>query len=205
MAETYRRQSALAALGLEARVGAGTESAGVVLCERSFRAQIVLRGDASKASFLAPVEQVLGAVPPVEAHTTNQHRRNLIIWCGPNEWLMVLPDGRQAKVLADLRAALGNEHHALVDVSHGCGVIGLAGDRAREVLMKGCSLDLHPSRFSAGQVAQSGLARCHVLLHQLDDAPSYDLYVHRSFMRYAWAWLEDASTEYGLTIEAQRD
>ena len=58
-------------------------------------------------------------------------------------------------------------------------------------------------------MAQSRFARCHVLLHQTDDAPAYDLYVQRSFARYLWSWLEDAATEFvrryrGLTVPSPR-
>ena len=200
MPEPYLRQSALAGAGLEARALAAAEGAGVYLCEREFRGQVVLRGDASRAKFGDAVEQVLGVRPPTEAHTANRGRRNLMVWLGPNEWLAVVLDGREGKAIADLREALGDEHHALVDVSHSRGVIGLEGAHAREVLMKGCHLDLHPRSFSAGRAAHAGLARCHVLLHQLDDAPSYDLYIARSFMRYAWSWLEDASAEHGVAV-----
>jgi sarcosine oxidase subunit gamma len=66
--------------------------------------------------------------------------------------------------------------------------------------MKGCSLDLHPRVFNAGDCAQSGLARCHMLLHQINEIPTYDVYVHRSFSHYAWRWLEDAAREYGVSI-----
>jgi sarcosine oxidase subunit gamma len=39
-----------------------------------------------------------------------------------------------------------------------------------------------------------------MLLHQLDDGPSYDIYIHRSFAVYAWSWLSDAAREYGLAV-----
>ncbi|NIO38860.1 MAG: hypothetical protein GTO41_00860, partial [Burkholderiales bacterium] len=38
---------------------------------------------------------------------------------------------------------------------------------------------------------------------QVDEAPSYDIYVHRSFADYLWRWLEDAAQEYGVAIIAQ--
>ena len=38
------------------------------------------------------------------------------------------------------------------------------------------------------------------ILHQTSDAPSFEVYVHRSFADYAWRWLEDAGLEYGVAI-----
>jgi sarcosine oxidase gamma subunit len=39
-------------------------------------------------------------------------------------------------------------------------------------------------------------------VHQITQAPDYDLYVQRSFAEYLWAWLEDAGTEYGVRVTA---
>lgn len=201
-ASEYLRQSALAALGLaaKARVGLARE-AGVVLRERSYRAQLCLRGGPG-VEFDEGVENVLGVRPPIESGSAAGNGDTSLLWLGPDEWLAVFPDERREEVLSALRDALAPLHTAVVDVSHARAIIALAGPHARSVLQKGCHLDLHPSRFGAGNVAQSKFARCHVLLHQTDDAPAYDLYVHRSFARYLWTWLEDAATEYGVSIEA---
>ena len=72
----------------------------------------------------------------------------------------------------------------------------------RDVLRKGTSIDLHPKAFGPGQCAQTGIARCHMLLHQTSDEPAYDIYVHRSFADYLWRWLEDAAREYGVAVES---
>lgn len=68
---------------------------------------------------------------------------------------------------------------------------------AREALAKVCSLDLHPRRFGPGRCAQTLLARCGAILHQLDDAPSYDLLPRRSYAEYLWMLLTDAIAEFG--------
>jgi len=39
-----------------------------------------------------------------------------------------------------------------------------------------------------------------VLIHQVSDAPAYELYVLRSFADYLWRWLEDAAREYGVAV-----
>ena len=84
----------------------------------------------------------------------------------------------------------------------GDGATGINADRtrARDLLAKGCSLDLHPRVFGRGGCAQSHLAKAQVVLHQVSDEPAFDLYVLRSFADYLWAWLEDAAGEYGLAV-----
>jgi sarcosine oxidase gamma subunit len=43
-----------------------------------------------------------------------------------------------------------------------------------------------------------------MLLHQLDDGPCYDIYIHRSFAVYAWNWLSDAAREHGLAVRSKK-
>ena len=82
--------------------------------------------------------------------------------------------------------------------------MSVAGPSAREVLAKGCPLDLHPRSFPPARCAQSLLAKAAVLIHLIDDVPargpSFDVYVARSFAHYLWTWLEDAGREYGVLI-----
>ena len=74
--------------------------------------------------------------------------------------------------------------------------LALSGPRAREVLMKGCRLDLHPRAFTPGTCVQTALAKANVILHQTDDAPSYEITVRNSFSVYLATWLLDAMAEY---------
>ena len=105
-----------------------------------------------------------------------------------------------AGIATALGEALADVHHAVADVSHSRTVMGLEGPLAREVLMKGTNVDLHPRIFAPNNCIQAHLGRCHMLLHQTDAAPRYDIYIHRSFAVYAWNWLSDASREYGLSV-----
>ena len=139
---------------------------------------------------------------PVEANTVSRSDAVTVLWLGPDEWLVVGALGAEPELASNLEQTLRDEHSLVSDVSHSRCIIGLAGDHAREVLMKGCSLDLHPLAFRAGRCAQTALARGHMLLHQVDDSPRYHVYVHRSFADYAFAWLEDAAAEYGVAIGA---
>ena len=202
MTESYLRQSALAHLGLAARVTGAPGEAGVLLCERPFRAQINLRGDVAAKRFRDAVEGVVGVAPPRQPNTTASAGAITAFWLGPDEWLIVAPDDRADKMVEALRAALEKQHTAVTDVSEARTAIGLSGANARDVMMKGCSLDLHPREFGPGRCAQSTLGKAQILLHQLDDGPTYDLYVPRSFAEYLWAWLEDASLEYGMAVVA---
>ena len=195
MVEGYRRRAPLAALA----IGAGApprddaEPVALEIAEAGPRGQLVLRGDAADAAFADAVRATVGVAPPVEPNTVGAGDDARILWLGPDEWLAVFPAGREDALQAALAEALEGVHALVSDVSHSRGVISLAGAGALDVLAAGCSLDLHPSVFGPGRCAQSTLARCHVLIEQRDAAPTFDLYVHRSFMEYAWAWIVDAA------------
>jgi len=200
MPERYQWQSALATLAIEAQARAPAADAGVVLCERRAGTQLVIRGDVSDGEFRSAVSQALGLNLPVTPKTAHRSRGKTLLWLGPDEWLAVMAADDDGKLSAGLGGALADVHHAIADVSHSRAVIGLQGLNARDVLMKGTNVDLHPRAFAPDNCIQAHLGRCHILLHQLDDAPSYDIYVHRSFAVYVWNWLRDAASEYGLAV-----
>ena len=203
MPDPYRARTPLAHLGLAARTGPA-DGAGVVLGERPFRTQAALRGDAGDPAFVAAVERAVGVRPPVVPNTVEGPEDLAVgarlLWLGPDEWLAVSQDGDD-RVTA-LTEALAGLHAAVADVSDGRAVIALSGPNARDVLAKGCPLDFHTSVFGPGRCAQSHLAKAHVLVHQIEPAPLYEIYVHRSFADYLWRWLEDAAEEYGLAVIA---
>jgi sarcosine oxidase subunit gamma len=53
-----------------------------------------------------------------------------------------------------------------------------------------------------GQCAQTGVSRANALLHLVDDAPTFELYVLKSFSDYLWRWLEIVARDFNLAIEA---
>jgi sarcosine oxidase subunit gamma len=81
-------------------------------------------------------------------------------------------------------------------------MLTLAGPRARELLAKGVSLDLHSRLFGPGQCAQTGLAGASIILRQTDERPSFEILVLNSFAEHLWQWLEGAAREYKVAVVA---
>ncbi len=67
-------------------------------------------------------------------------------------------------------------------------IIRLEGEGAREVLMKGCSLDLLSGEYGPGTVRRMHFAEIAALLHVVED-DVFDVYVFRSYADYAWDYL----------------
>ncbi len=179
---------------LDGRAGSRADSA--VIVEHPHLGKIDLRGDPGDTAFMDAVTEAIGATPPVTANTVATAGKNSILWLGPDEWLVVTPEGKQGQAESALRTELEGQHVSIVDTTDARTTIRLHGANARNVLMKGCPLDLHPRAFAPGQCAQSILAKADALIHQLDDAPTYDIYVLCSFSRYLWDWLADAAKEF---------
>jgi len=208
MHDAYLRQSPLAHLHLEARAGEDERIGGatVVISERPHRCQIGLRGDAADPVFAEAVTKVLKVDLPVEPCTTSGDPGSLhALWLGPDEWLVVGRPDQQDKLLPALTKALAHVHAAVWDVSDSRTTIHLTGSNARPLLSKGCAIDLHPREFGPGACVSTHLAKAHVILHQTaydedTDTPAYDIYVHRSFAEYLWAWLQGGGREFVLKV-----
>ncbi len=170
--------------------------------ERPFVSYVNLRGNSDDARFTSAADRVLGVGLPLEPNTVVPGDDLSVLWLGPDEWLVATPPDRQAELPEALREQLRELRAAVTDVSAGQTSIRLRGDHARDVLAKGCSLDLHARAFGPGRCAQTNVAKIMALIWQIDDAPTFDLIVRRSFADYLARWLEDAGQEYRIHVVA---
>ena len=176
---------------------AETRAGDAVLAERADRARLNLRLDPDDAEALTAAGAALGGSLPLSSNAAAATVDGWsVLWLGPDEWLVTGPAAGAGALADALGASLAGKHHALCDVSAMYATLALSGPRAREVLMKGCRLDLHPRAFSAGTCVQTALARAQVILHQTGDGPDYEITVRNSFAHYLASWLLDAIAEY---------
>lgn len=162
-----------------------------------FETLLNVRGRPDDSEFLEAVAGALDVALPLVPNTTARSRENGALWLGPDEWLVVAPDGRAAALEERFCSACGDDPWcSIVDVSHNTTSLVLAGPAARHVLAKGCPLDLHPRVFGPERCAQSLLAGTRILLSVGGAPESFELRVRNSFARYLVAWLTDASREF---------
>lgn len=175
------------------------EAPGVTLAPRPFLGKISLRGDATTTDFTAAVTAVLGLALPRTPNRTARSALATALWLGPDHWLLVTAPGDETALCATLRAGLRSTVAAIVDVSDQLMTLTLGGARARDVLAKGCALDLDARAFPPGRVARTVLARVPVVLHfpKGGDGCGFDLHVEASHAEFLWHWLADAAREYG--------
>lgn len=163
---------------------------------------LTLRGNASNTRLDTAIAEALGIdLPRRVGEVAGVDQKILAL--GPDEWLIVAPDDTRGPLTEKLNRSLAGVHHALVDVSASRAVIEVKGERARDLLAKGMTLDLHPRAFTPPSCAQTLLARIGVLLEQTDGTPTFRLYVRASFAAFLASWLIDAAEEFAGAIRAR--
>ena len=171
----------------------GTQTA---ISERAFLGKLTVRGRIDDPKFAGAIEAAVGGKLPSIPNTTTFAGTSILTWVGPDEWLVFTADGAEQKMLSALREALSGVHSSVVDVSDYYTVLRVTGDRARDVMAKGCPLDLHPSKFQTGSCAGSLYNKATIRLIQMDDTPTYDVMVRWSYAEYLWKHLVKAAEEW---------
>jgi sarcosine oxidase subunit gamma len=149
---------------------------------------IDLRGLSTDKKFMAAVKSLLGVGLPVTPRSSVSWGDIKIVWLSIDQWLILCSRTKALTLLAELRAALAGIHSLAVDVSDMRAVIRMEGDGAREILMKGTSLDLLSEDYTPGTARRMRFAEIAALLHVVED-DVFDIYVFRSSAHYAWEFL----------------
>ena len=166
-----------------ARIAQVTDGA-VVLEHVPFLAQVNLRLDPWLAD-RAPYPL------PVAPNTAWEDGPRAALWLGPDEWVILGPPDAGGEIVAKLDAALDGLHRSVVDVGANRVALEISGPGAREILSKGCAIDLHPRMWSPGMCAQSTLGKAQVILHERADTTG--IAVRTSFANYLVDWFAAAT------------
>ena len=177
-----------------------SQNSRVVLRERAMLGHLILRGGAIVLD--EAVRQVLGFGLPGRPNTLTHDDggERSIQWLSPDEWLLVVPGGEEFALEGKLREVLGNAHYAIVNVSGGQTLIELEGEKARELLMKSTSCDVHPDAFPVGRGVTAVFAKASLILRRPSEE-RWELVLRRSFADYCYRWILDAGEEYGIGVE----
>ncbi len=166
---------------------------GLVFNAMEHLGKLNIRGD---DSLKAAIKAATGCnFPPLENHFEAAGERR-VVWLAPDEYLLLCESGKEKSLQDTLVSTIKTNHFAITDVSDSLSALSLRGAAVRNVLAKGCSLDLHPSKFGAGKCAQSLLAHAGITLVALSD-DAFILICRTSFAPYVHDWLVDAALEYG--------
>ncbi len=188
MPDISQRRSALEAVYQEGSFGNET---GLALFERRPLTLFDIGGDASNDDFLINAETAIGSPLPLTPKSVISEDTRRVFWLSPRRWLAT-DSASDFTVPEFIGGSINN-------VSSGRTIIRLHGPKIRDVLAKGCPLDLHPKIFHFADCAQSRFGSLNILLDHIDDQ-TFDVYVARGFARVLWEELIEASQEYGYQV-----
>lgn len=120
-----------------------------------------------------------------------------LLGIGPRTWLAL---SRAGQLAIRLERVLGPAA-AVTDQSSGYAVLRVSGPKARAMFEKGLAVDVHPGTFSTGDVASTTCAHIGVSVWQIDDAPTYEVALFRSYAASFGHWLKQSAAEFGLGVE----
>lgn len=172
----------------------------IVLRERISQGHLILRGTAAVLNGAA--REVIGLALPncPNGLTQDETGKYSIQWLSPDEWLLILPGGKEFAQEGKLREALGDQHYAIVNVTGGQTLIELEGDKTRELLMKSTPYDVHPDAFPVGKGVTTTFAKSSLILRRPTEQ-RWELVLRRSFADYLYRWILDAGSEYAIGVD----
>jgi methylglutamate dehydrogenase subunit D len=133
------------------------------------------------------IGSVIGVSPP-QGPTRVEGERLALIGTGPCTWLALTetPEPGWSSKLADKLVGVAS----VSDQSGGYVLFRVTGEDARLVLQRGAFIDLHPSVFRTGSAAATVIAHIGVIFWQLDDAPTFEVAIFRSYAFSFRKWLD---------------
>ncbi|WP_427134638.1 sarcosine oxidase subunit gamma [Pseudarthrobacter sp. S9] len=187
---------------LAAAFEAGSVDGTVELGEIPFQTMAGIRVDRGSAAG-ARIASVTGGLPSrcgdVSGGEPGGGEGITVLWLGPSEFLAVAPEDAHDTLGGDLvRAlteALDGAEGQVVDLSANRTTFELSGPRARDVLEKGCPLDLHPRVFRPGMALATEIGNIPAMLLKTGEE-TFRVFPRASFAEFLGRWLLDAMREY---------
>jgi sarcosine oxidase, subunit gamma len=182
---------------LRAAFESGSIAGVVELAELQFLTMVGVRVDPGTEAGMR-ISSVTGGLPPRSGDVRGTGD-TAVLWMGPQEFLVVAPAEAHESLGGDLiqalRSALGDGEGQVVDLSANRTTFELTGPRARALLEKGCSLDLHPRVLKTGTALSTEIGNIPAVLWKTGDE-SYRIFPRASFAYFLGRWLLDAMREY---------
>ena len=126
---------------------------------------------------------------PAKVLSTAPYAEGTALCLGPDEWLLLLPDGSPPPAIAGV--------HALTDVGHRNVGIVVTGQHAATLLQTGCPLDLALAAFPVGKATRTLYETVEIVLWR-EAEDRFHVEVWRSFASYLWDALDLAAGDIAM-------
>jgi len=121
------------------------------------------------------------------------NQKTRILWTGPDTWLVI---SKKEDIIKTINTNCDNENFATTDISHSRAGIQIYGTEAKEVLKKGCPINLN--EFKKNNCAGSVFHGINIMIDCVDhEKQIFNLFTLRSFGESLYHHITDASLEFG--------
>jgi len=128
-----------------------------------------------------------------EALKVNCNNETRILWCGPNNWLLI---STKKDLLQAMKQTVQENDFAITDLSHSRAIIELEGKNSKEVLKKGCPFNFNT--LLKNNSVNSVFNGITISADMINDNPNkIRILVLRSFGESLYHSLTDACLEFG--------
>ena len=129
-----------------------------------------------------------------EALTVNSNDDTRILWNGPKNWLLI---STKKDLIKEIKQSFKEENFAVTDLSHSKAVIELQGKNLKEILKKGCPINVN--ELKKNNSFNSIFHNIAVTVDIIDDNPEkIRILTLRSFGESLYHSITDACLEYGF-------
>ena len=130
---------------------------------------------------------------PEATMKVNSNKDTRILWSGPSNWLLV---STKKDILNSVQKICDNKNFAVTDLSHSRAIIELKGSNSKEVLKKGCPINLN--EFKVNNCANSVFHGITITIDMVSNDPeTFRIFALRSFGESLYHSITDACLEDG--------
>ena len=130
---------------------------------------------------------------PVTAMQVNANNDTRILWSGPNNWIII---STRKDILSSVKNICDDKNFAVTDLSYSRAIIELKGNNAKEILKKGCPLNLN--EFKLNKCANSVFNGITISIDMINNDPeTFRILSLRSFGESLYHHITDAALEFG--------
>jgi sarcosine oxidase subunit gamma len=137
--------------------------------------------------------QIEGLGFPIENSKVERNKETRILWSAPRTWFII---SKKENIINNIKEKCTDENFAITDISHSRAVIQIKGLQAREILKKGCPLNIN--EFKTNNCAGTVFHGISIVVDLIDNNPdTFNLLTLRSFGESFYHHITDAALEFG--------
>ena len=137
--------------------------------------------------------QIEGLGFPIENSKVERNKETRILWSAPRTWFII---SKKENIINNIKEKCTDENFAITDISHSRTVIQIKGLQAREILKKGCPLNIN--EFKTNNCAGTVFHGISIVVDLIDNNPdTFNLLTLRSFGESFYHHIIDSALEFG--------